>query len=729
MNSRRRWAVLASIVLLALLLRGWAVMRLPTDFDEPTYLEAAFHYADALRAGDWNAVIDYQENREHPALVKLLYGLVVLALGEEPGTVVAQLASRALSALLGTLAVLVLAILDPLAGGLLAVHTLAVKYTSQVYLEALPHLASIGAVLAFSRVPSGRDRATNSRPVAGRPMAGLAFWLSALALGVTAAGKLTYLPVILPILYLAIWEKRLRWHDLLLYGAAAVAVFWLLNPTLWHNPLGRLADSLFFHLRYSQGARVEAAGYPWYQPLYWLSHSGPSVWHPEVFFYFALDGPIFLLALPGLYWEWRERRWVVVWIVTSVVVLLLWPTKWPQYTLVVTPALCLAASSAVRHLYRALRQHEDYWAWARQMIPVPPLSFWVMLAALGLLVVAIYTSTTMELTLGRIGWSHLRTETSLLPSDTVYAIVPQPGDGAAQGMVLGTGRGAAIWSPRETTDLPDRWLVYTPENSGLPHSRVLAIARSGPDLWFGTEGGLARLSGDEWQSFGADDLGLAAAPVYALAVGSDGRLWVGTGAGAAVYDGQTWTPYTAARSGLDDDGVLSLAIQTRGGERSSDSTQSDGDLIWFGTRRGVSWLDTETGGWLSFAGDFDPSWGGVPALLVDSAGRLWAGTIGGGLGLWDGTAWQFYRTSNADIPFNTVQSLAEVEPGVLWIGVAPPTEVGGVLAEFDGQAWKEYTPRNSGFSGAEPLTIAQDAEGRWWIGTRTAGVDVYQPER
>jgi hypothetical protein len=711
LNHRRRWGILVSIVLLALLLRGWAVMRLPTDFDEPTYLEAALDYADALRAGDWNGIIDYEGNREHPALVKVLYGLLVLALGDEPGMLVAGLASRALSALLGTLGVLVLALLDPLAGGLLAVHTLAIKYTSQVYLEALPHLASMGAVLAFSRIPSGRGRAS--------PW----FWLSALALGMTAAGKLTYLPVVLPILYLALWEKRLRWHDLVLYGVATVAVFWLLNPTLWHDPVDRLADSLFFHLRYSQGARVETAGFPWHRPLYWLSRSGPSVWHPEVFFYFALDGLIFFLALPGLFWEWRERRWVVVWIVTSVVVLLLWPTKWPQYTLVVTPALCLAASSAVRHLYLLFREQEDYWAWAQQMIPVPPLAFWIALTALGLLIVAVYTSTTLELTLGRIGWLNLDTEISLLPSDTVYALVPEPGDGPARGMVLGTGRGAAIWSPRQTTDLPDRWLVYTTENSGLPHDRVLAVAHDGADLWFGTEAGLARLSGEAWQRFDADDLGLAPAPVYALIGRSDGRLWAGTGAGAAVYDGQMWTPYTASSSGLGDNQVLALAVQPHARE------QSDGDWIWFGTRSGVSRLDTTTGDWLSFASDFDPNWGGVPCLLVDSAGRLWAGTFGGGLGLWDGTAWQFYRTGNSDIPFNTVQALAEVEPGVLWIGTAPPAEVGGVLAEFDGQAWKTYTPRNSGFSGAEPLAIARDAEGRWWIGTRTAGVDVYQRSR
>jgi len=717
LSRRRRWGILVTIVLLALLLRGWAVMRLPLDFDEPTYLEAATDYATALRAGDWNRIVDYEGNREHPALVKLLYGLVVLALGQEGGTLVVLLVARALSAVLGTLAVLVLALFDPLAGGLLAVHTLAIKYTSQVYLEALPHLASLGAVLALSRLPAR----------SAKPTRGPWFWLSALALGVTAAGKLNYLPVLFPIAYLALWEKRLRWHELLLYGAAALAVFWLLNPTLWHDPLGRLADSLFFHVRYSQGAEVQVAAYPWYQPLYWLSRSGPSIWHPTVFFYFALDGLIFFLALAGLYWEWRERRWVAIWIATSIAVLLLWPTKWPQYTLVVTPALCLAAASTLRHTYRWLKAHDEYWHMVRLMIPTPPAAFWIALAVLGLAVVVVYTSTTLELTLGRLGWSSLRTETSLLPSDTVYALAG-PG-GEAEDMVLGTGRGAALWSAPETTDLPDRWIVFTGDNSGLPEGHpVRALARDHEGhLWFGAGPAVVRYDGGEgasaWQTYWPEDMGLRNGLVQALAVDSDGRLWAGTSNGAAVFDGQTWTPYLADVSGLVDNNVLSLAVQARPHQ------QNDSDWIWFGTRTGVERLNTASGQWTLYDEPFDPNWGGVACLLVDSAGRLWAGTIGGGLGLWDGAAWQFYRTGNSDIPFNTVQALAEVAPGVLWVGTARPTEVGGVLAEFDGETWKEYTPQNSGFSGAEPLAIAQDAEGRWWIGTRTAGVDIYQPDR
>jgi hypothetical protein len=684
------------------LLRSWAALRLPLDYDEPVYLRAAEAYARALAEGDLAGIVDYAENREHPALGKLLYAFALLGVGQDADWMVAVYASRFVSVIFGVLTALLLALFDPLAGGLLAIHTLAVKYTAQVYLEALPHLASLAAVLALVRSTGRRDRW---------------FWLSALALGVTAAGKFTYLPIVLVILYVAVWEKRIRWPDLLLYGAVAVATFWLLNPTLWREPFSRLFDSLFFHLRYSTGSEVELVAYSWHRPLYWISRAEPIVWHPEVFFYPGLDGLIFVLALPGLYWEWHQRRWVVVWIVTSVILLLLWPTKWPQYTLILTPALCLSASSTVRNLYHLVRRYDIAVAWFRVMFPRPPLAFWIIVGALAGLVTVIYSVATLQLTLGRLGWSDLTTGNSQLPSSTVYSLAAAPDREPEGSMLLGTERGAAIWSPPETTDLPDRWLVFTTENSDLPGNRVRAVTVDGQDrIWFGTQAGLGRYDGRTWQTYDLPDLGLPAGEVYALATGSDGRLWVGTTSGAAVFDGQRWIPFTTRNSDLVDDWVLSLAIEQR----------PAGDRIWFGTSAGLSRFDPATGEWLSYTDSFRE---GVRALQIDSQGRLWAGTLGDGLSLWDGRAWQFYTTGNSELPFNTVTALGEVQPGVLWVGTGAPAEVGGLLAEFDGEQWKVYSGRNSGYSEAEPLAMTADAHGRWWIGTRTAGVEIYQRSR
>lgn len=712
-RDRLWFAIMGGIVLLAILLRAWAALRLPLDYDEPVYLQAGFDYAHALQDGDLDAVIDYAENREHPALVKVLYGLVVFALGPETDWQIALYAGRLLSALFGILSVVALALFDPLAGGLLAIHTMAVKYSSQVYLEALPQLASLAAVLALVRSAKARDRW---------------FWLSALALGVTAASKFTYVPIVLVLLYLAIWEKRTRWTDLALYLGVALMAFWLLNPTLWRDPIGRLADTLFFHVRYSQGSRVQSAALPWYQPLYWISRSSPSIWHPDAFFYFALDSVIFFLALPGLYWEWRERRWVAVWFATGLLFLLLWPTKWPQYTLILTPALCLSASSTVRHVYHWLRERETYWLWFRQMLPMPPLSFFILGTLMIVAVVVFYTAATLQLTLGRLGWSHFTTADSLLPSNIVYDVAPgpDPPEGSQRGMILGTDRGAVLWIPRITTDVPDDWLVFSAENSDLPDDRVLSVAHDAQGaIWFGTEAGVARYkpgdAGGEWQVYTADELGLRGDRVFALATGSDGRLWMGTSHGAAVWDGEAWTSFTSETSGLSDDWVRALAIEP----------QPEGDRIWFGTETGPSRLDTATGEWTSYAGEFGAS---AIALLVDSEGRLWAGTLGEGLGVWDGETWRVFDTGNSGLPYNTVPALAEIEPGRLWIGAALPAEVGGVLAELDvagaldgsEDAWKLYTRTDSGYSESEPLAIVQDSEGRWWIGTRTAGIDIFR---
>lgn len=702
-GKRNRLAALIAVVLLAALLRGWAALRLPVDYDEPTYLEAAYRYARALEAGDLDGVIDNSATQEHPPLVKFLYGLVVRAVGESAGWTVVLYGARVLSAVFGTLAVLVLALFDPLAGGMAAVHTITIKYTSQAYLEALPFLASLVSVLALVRA---RARGENDR---GAP--GGWFWLSAMALGVTAAGKYTYLPVVLVVLYLAVFEKRTRWYYLVLYFLVSIGVFWLLNPTLWREPVTRLFDSLLFHLRYSQGSEVQSASLPWYQPLLWITRSPPSTWHPDVFFYPGLDAVITLLALTGLYWEWRERRWVVVWIAAGLLFLLAWPTKWPQYTLILTPALCLAASSTVGRAYRWLKEQELYWEWFRQMVPKPPLAFWILVGIVAVAITIGYSAATLQLTIARLNWSHFTSDSTQLPSDTVYDLEA----GEEGQMVLATDYGMAIWSPPAAADLPDQWAVYATGNSPLPNNSVRALARDRAGrLWMGTEQGLASLDGSQWETYRATELGLQGDAVHALAVGSDGRIWAGTDTGVAVLEGEAWVPLTGQLSGLSSDQVLALAIEPA----------PSGDRVWLGTRSGVSRLDTATGEWVSFPDDFDPTWGGVAALTLDSDGMLWAGTFGGGLGRWDGTAWEFFRTSNSDIPFNSVSTVAEVRPGVLWVGTALPTEVGGELAEFDGQTWTVYDSA-SGFSGSEALSIAQDSEGRWWIGTRTAGVDIY----
>jgi hypothetical protein len=726
---KRGWTrgrVIAAVVVLAFLLRLWSAAQLPTDFDEPVYVENAFDYAALIQAGDLNALIGYPENREHPALVKLLYGVGILALGEEPGWSLGLFSSRLISAVFGTLAVLLVALINPLAGGMLAVHTLVVKYTSQAYLEALPHFASIAAVYFFLRFSKSRKPVESEgfgfRPASPPGMFTRSpwFWLSAFFLGMTAAGKYAYFPILFVILFLGYQAYRQKIFSItgfIPYLLLAGLTFWFLNPHLWINPFANLWHSLLYHTQYSQSLHVLTSGYQWYQPILWIAHSTGFQWHPDVFFYMGFDGLIFLLAAVGMVREWRERRWIVAWFALSLIFLLFWPTKWPQYTMVLIPALCLSAAGSLQWAYRKVMDFEDYYGVLSILLPRPPKAVWIMIGSVVLVLFVGFVINSVSVVLGRIGWSQLTVHNSFLPSQGVNAVYPAGGGW----VIIGSDSGAAFWAPPQASDQPDTWIIYTTGNSGLPHNRVLSITQDTQgSTWFGTQSGLGRFDGQDWQVFHVQDLGLAGDNIHTVKTGSEDTIWIGASSGAAVYDGQEWAAFTVENSGLANNAVFSIAVQP---------TES-GDLVWFGTLAGVSRLDTSSGNWLTFsASDFGTSWGSASSLAVDHQGRLWAATLGGGLNVYDGETWTNFRTANSGLPYNHIQEVLEIQPGLIWVGVSIPNTPGGMMVSYDGENWREYNPSNSGFSGAEPTALAVDESGRIWIGTRTSGIDLYQPDQ
>jgi hypothetical protein len=350
-----------AILVLALGLRLRAVRLLPIDYDEDDYLGAAQRYAQYLAAGDVQGIVDYAYIYEHPPLSRLVYGLAILPLPPVP--LLPELSStmpptsslpqphlrvaRTVSAVFGTLEVLALAFLNPLAGLFLAIHTWQIKYTSQIMLEPLPSLMSALAVLCYvkaRRVPDGRNR---------RSLGWLI--LSGIALGLTAASKYTYcvaglaiaanfsLQIFRPKVVDSqrVFPRKSAVRCLLLWGLISVAVFFVADPRMWSDPLGRLTESLLYHGDYAQSAHVREYNFPFWQPLIWLLESVP--WHPGVFI-MALDPLIAILAALGLGPLWRKYRVFAFWLAIGLGFLLIWPTKWPQYILTITVPVCLAAA-------------------------------------------------------------------------------------------------------------------------------------------------------------------------------------------------------------------------------------------------------------------------------------------------------------------------------------------------------------------------------------------------
>lgn len=698
----KRGHTIAVIVLLTTLLHAWAVWQLPLDADEPVYMRAGREYAELIRQGDWQGIIDYDANREHPPLVKIMYSLPFLLQGEATNPDFEFYFNRGISALFGVLQVFLLSLVDPLAGFMLAFHSYSLKYTSQVYLEAFPLFASLLSMLVLRRFFEQSMQ----------PAKGL-LWVSAAAFGAAVAGKYPYGLMIIPVIILIVQHrKKIVLRQVLLWGGLAAAMFLMLNPYLWNDPLNRLVDTLLFHNRYAQSVDVMRAGYPWWQPFIWVATALP--WHPRVFFFLTLDEFIFWAGAVGIYVHGRKEPWLAGWFVFQFILLLIYPTKWPQYSLIVIPALCMLASGFLRSAYDWVMAQDNYWDYLEEMLPKPPRIFWWLVIGFTLFVVVGKVTYEYDRALARRGWLQLTAATSPLPANTIYDLTLRSnGD-----MMLGTSKGAALWHVSAGSPWGEDSRVFNTENSPIINDQVQVIFedREG-GLWFGTDLGVSWLKGDVWQSFRSADMGLPAARVRAIAQDDSGRVWVGALEGLAVLDGTDWISYSHFDGGLLDDSVFTLLIQTL----------PEGEFLWVGTKRGVARLDLKGEEWKNW--DFsnrDLGWGGVSQLLVDSKNRVWMATIGGGIAYWDGEVWNFFRLGTSGIPSSIIRTMVEAQNGGFYLGMGFPTEPGGLVSYFNGMdRWVIYRSTNSGFSGGEPLTLAMDTMGRLWIGSAMDGLQIF----
>jgi hypothetical protein len=484
-----------------------------------------------------------------------------------------------------------------------------------------------------------------------------------------------------------------------------------LDPMLWHNPQGRLLSAILFHEQYSQGTTVIQAKYPWYQPVVWLSQSVP--WHPNVFFW-GFDEIIFLFGIAGLYWEWRERRWLALWFISGLLFLLLWPTKWPQYTLVILPALCLSASAMGVRTYRKLGELDLYWDWLQMMLIKPSRWMWVGAVSFIFLLVGGKLGYEIQMAVLRKGWSVINTQSSPLPSNTIYDLKL----GNENQIIMATGGGVVFWRAPLQNELSGNWQVFTPANSPLPNALVMRVV-SDPKggWWFATESGLVYYDNQEWFVYRAEEMGLSGESVHAITIDREDHLWVGTTSGLAEWDGNRWVSYTTSNSKIVNNAILSMVIEDK------DSKQ----YLWIGTLKGVSRLDLSTGLWQNFLPeDSSIGWGGIADIMVDSKGQIWASSLGAGVSIWNGIGWEFLRVSNSDIPLNMVVRVIESKPGLYWLATSASTSAGGILARYDAIKWQQFTPGNSGYPGSEPLAMILDHNGRLLVGTRTGGLVIFQ---
>ncbi|PKO18601.1 MAG: hypothetical protein CVU39_03940 [Chloroflexi bacterium HGW-Chloroflexi-10] len=695
---------IALIVLFSILLHFWTVWQLPIDFDEPVYLSAAKEYGQFIQNGDINGIVNNPENREHPALVKLLYAIPFVMFPEEIHLDLYVYLARTLSALMGVLTVWMVARVNPWSGLLLALHSMTLKYSSQAYLEAVPQFLALMAVLFMIRAVQTKTSIKS-------------FFYSAIFLGGTAAAKYPYLIIIVVLLYLGIQSKFLRVKDWIVYSGIALVVFYILNPSVWLNPFGEIISNLNFHIVYSQSAHVQSSGYPWYQPVLFLFTS--VQWHPNVFFFVTTDEIMFMLAIFGIYFEVKEKNWSAVWCITGLLFLLVWPTKWPQYTMVLTPVLAIIAGKMIQRSIDWIRPREDYWNYLEEMLPQPPKILWWLLSGFILVLGLGKVGYEVNLAISRLGWNSFTQIDSPLNSDIVNQIFTgMPGE-----IVIVSDKGINFWYPNSDSYWGGTNKRYSINNTPLASDRITSGLYDNvrDSYWFGSDQGVILFDHNDWLSFGPDAMGCTQCFVNELLL-DEQYIWAATNEGIFQFDGAVWINFSKDQPGLENTQVLSLVI------REFENTKE----LWAGTISGISRFSFDQRQWQNedWAGRFF-GWGGVSDLFVTADQTIIACTSGGGIGVLKDNAWVFWQTSNYPFRTNTVNHVAEDENGALWFGFGFPTEPGGYVMKKDIEGnWRTFAGNNSGYFGGEVQNLFFDEIGQLWIATNGTGIQTfYKPEK
>lgn len=187
-----------------------------------------------------------------------------------------------------------------------------------------------------------------------------------------------------------------------------------------------------------------------------------------------------------------------------------------------------------------------------------------------------------------------------LASDQIQVIA---GD-AQQRIWFGTNAGLSIWNGESffTLTRADR----------LPSNNILALQADGENMWIGSDAGLLRFAGNQFQIYTTATTALAGNRITALAKVADGALLIGTDQGLSRQMANKMSIIDETRTYA----VTAIGI-------------ANNDTVWLGTDgQGLFYFDGEA--WTTPPQAVNPPAPAIRALLVDQQGSAWvAGAEGG----------------------------------------------------------------------------------------------------
>lgn len=267
------------------------------------------------------------------------------------------------------------------------------------------------------------------------------------------------------------------------------------------------------------------------------------------------------------------------------------------------------------------------------------------------------------------------------------------------------------------------------QKGSLSHSYVncLLLDRSG-NLWVGTREGL-NLYNPETDDFSIHrhpnetSTAISADDIRTVFEDSRGQLWLGTRSGLYAFDRQRQTYHRYQLNAgfsdpMDDNIIWSIAEDQQGS-------------LWIGNHTsGISRMDLATNSFQHFLNqtldDEGIAQNDVRTVYVDSHNRIWAGTYGGGIFL-------FNRNEDTFEPFEhdythneksrTIWDFQEDRDGNLWIGdghaVVMIDAESSYISRFSYNAKDSESPGNFVVN-----ELFEDRAGDMWVGYFPSGIDI-----
>jgi signal transduction histidine kinase len=240
--------------------------------------------------------------------------------------------------------------------------------------------------------------------------------------------------------------------------------------------------------------------------------------------------------------------------------------------------------------------------------------------------------------------------------------------------------------------------LHLTSTNGLPSDWVISFWEDREkNLWCGTGAGLVVIRPNNLETVSPPDKWKSRAVLSVLPT-PDGALWVGTeGAGLYRLQNGGWTNFDSAQ-GIRNPYIWSLAADGAG-------------KIWAGSWGGG--LFVQRGDAFDYAPGLDNFLWPAPALLFVND-ELWIGTPAGALCYQNGKLKAFSVIAGA--PFGDVRTIAQEKSCALWFGTA-----GGGLVRLQNGNFRRFTKTNGLSSDfIECLHFADD--GALWIGTFGGGL-------